>query len=212
MGLYSRISQATGLVESIDVFSGKLVRISKVDDLETVPTYTLQCKTGSIEVSALIAESTVSFMSNHDVNKFLPYTSVVIDEICNLIGEGVAIADLSNRRLGKLPLPPDHVIYKWMEHDSKFKVRVDQARRQAARNKFDQALSIALESKGDPKTLKALVDILRRHAEVDDAEVFQIKSKEVEATPPVINITFNTGVPQKEDVKDITPQEVIDYG
>ena len=201
--LYTRISDA-GYAEHIDVDNGKLVKLTRVDDPDDVPTYTMQCSQGRVEVSAMIPEESVDYLKHLDLKRYLSNRPVVKQEICSLVAEGRSIDEISKMRRGEYLMPPSHIITMWAEEDSDFAEQMNKSRRLAARSKFDQALRLALDAKDDPKALKTLVDILKRHAEVDDPEVFQVKAKEEERQPAKIHISFNTGVP---DAIDVTPKE-----
>jgi hypothetical protein len=201
MGLdsYRRINDRTGHVEHVSIRSGRLVRLTLLDDVDTVPCRPIRAKVGLVHVSANIGDVTVAYLSTIDTATFLPCTEPVKSEICSLVGEGHLVTELYKRFVARLRFPPFEVIKAWAEADKDFQVALVKAKRHAARVRFDQALSTALENKDDPKTLKTLVDILKRHAEIDDPETFQIKSDgQGQIVAPVINII--TGVPQREEV------------
>ena len=188
---YTRISRRTGFCESIDIDTGRLVKITLVTDSEKISTYTVRAKNGKVMVSGMIPEPEVAYLARENISYFMPNNPAVRDEICYLVAEGASLDSLGR------DFPPTHVINMWASDNADFKKALLEARRVAARVKFDKALNIALKNEDDPKALKTIVDILKRHAEVDDADTFQVKSKESEPLPANIHISFNTGVPDK---------------
>jgi hypothetical protein len=203
---YQRINPSLGLVEEISLRSGRLYKVLKIDDEPDVECDQLHTRVGFIFYSKSIRVEELSYYKGIDTAMFLPCQPSVKKEICSQVAEGKLITELSKLYIGRLPFPPHEVILKWCEADKEFKEKLAEAKRFSARVRFDQALSIALKHETDPKVLKTLVDVLRRHAEVDDSETFNVKADVPQGNVATV-INVYTGVPDRE-IKDVVGETI----
>lgn len=181
-----------------------------LDDSDEIPTRQVKARVGTVNVSANISDEQVKYLERVDTAQFLPCTPAVKTEICSRVSAGELVTDLCTHYVGALKFPPYEVIRMWEDEDGDFSAQLANSRKQAARLRFEQALKIAHEYRDDPKALKTYVDILKRHAEVDDAEVFQVKG-ESGSQQVIPHITIVTGVPQREEkVVEVEAEQIED--
>lgn len=209
--LYKRINSRTSLVECVSMRSGRLSHLYHMSDPDDIPTRQVHARVGFVNVSTNVSDKDIDYIKSIDTATFLPCELSVKKEIASRIAEGSMITSLKNEYIGRLPFPPHEVIQAWAKQDKDFALQLAEAKKHAARVRFEEALRVAHEFKDDPKTLKTYVDILKRHAEIDDPDTFNVKpDNNVQQITPVVNIF--TGVPQPQEKAINASPEVIEHG
>jgi|DEB0MinimDraft_4_1074332.scaffolds.fasta_scaffold02733_9 hypothetical protein len=211
MQFYKRINPKNSFVEWVSIKSGRLYKLLKIDDKPDVETYQKHARIGYVNISINITAEEAKFIESIDTATFLPRQDSVKEEICSRVSDGDLITELCRQYIGRLPFPPYEVIKKWASEDKEFAGNLAESRKHAARIRFEQALRAADNVKDDPKALKTYVEILKRHAEIDDPDVFQVKPKDEERKDVAPIVHIYTGIPDRREEKEVKAVEVIEH-
>jgi hypothetical protein len=163
-------------------------------------------ETKSYDVICLKTGDIIDTLSvdKHNIIPKNTYSPMKADIICNLVREGVTLANICKRK----DMPSSTLVYHWLATRADFKHKYMEARKQRAEVFHDKALEVALTPmmKDEVPAAKLAVDTLKWAAEKNDPDRFG-KKDTVEHTGQAINITLHTGVLDTPSPVDIIVDE-----
>ncbi len=194
---YQYQNPKTGLIETIDSKSGRVVLIQRSlrDDLmqnrkDTIP----WGRTGGVETRIERGLESLGIV----VSKRWSYSELLVDLISQRITEGETLYEICKGKevqAGDVIIPPYFILCKWRKEYPEFETKLQEAFKNRAEVSHGKAIYQAEMADEDNATAqKLVVDTHKWSAGVDDPDRFGTKTKVVGDINAPITFLINTGI------------------